>query len=147
MTDTLTIADTMTATDLLTGIINLRQKLAKSGTVSLAVGSDDTSPATLLVRPEGYGGGECQIIYGKSWPEVFESARQWIEARKVTFRDSTIRKMALAVIELTDEHGKCTEAMLKRRQFSVEQIAEFHEAACQRANEMCQGAPFRVEFV
>ena len=66
------------------------------------------------------------------------AVRAWIA------RFAAIRRMALAVISLTDEHGTCTEAALIRQGFTADQVADLHEAACERAGLMCHGVPFVV---
>lgn len=148
MTATTEIADAMTAFDVLANLRALNEKLgSRSASVTLVVGAYDKEPVYLAIRPDGYAAGaESHSITGKTWAHAIEAAANWIDQSQAVRRDTTIRKMALAVIELTDEHTKCTDAMLKRRDFSVDQIEEFHELACVRAGEMCGNAPFRVEF-
>lgn len=146
-TDTL-VTDAMTAPELFAGIQSLRAGLGKSGSVSLIMGSGPSgAPVYIILRPDGYGVGKVDhSITGTSWSETLAAARQWIANYKITSRDTTIRKMALAIIDLTDTHGECTDAMLTRHEFSADQIQLFHEAACQRAGEMAAGTPFRVVF-
>ena len=50
----------------------------------------------------------------------------------------------VAIVDLKDQHGEVTDRLLRARDFSAAEIAEFHEAACVRAGEMCAGAPFVV---
>jgi hypothetical protein len=147
-TTELPISDAMTAVDVMANIKELTAALnSKTATISLVVSNNNKEPVYLAIRPDGWTNDrESHSVTGKTWEHAFAAARSWIEQSKVVRRDATIRKMALAVIELTDEHTKCTDAMLKRRDFSVEQITEFHELACVRAGEMCGNAPFRVEF-
>lgn len=154
MSTTLTpIADAMTAADLIDTLNDLRASLGTRAEVAVVLGGytctyPGSPPIHMCLRPDGYGFGKTErTINGASWPEAMDAARQWIANYKITSRDTTIRKMTLAIIELTDEHGKCTSAMLTRREFSADQIEAFHELACQRAGEMCGNAPFRVEFV
>jgi len=53
--------------------------------------------------------------------------------------------MALAIIDLTDQHGRCDRAMLTRREFSGAEVDDLKDAACQRASEMSANSPFSVE--
>lgn len=150
-TTKLPATDAMTANDVLTSIRDLAKRVGtKTAMVSVVISEStfsDAAPIYLSIRPDGYASGSRpHTVNGNSWSEAFEAARRWIEQSKTVRRDTTIRKMALAIIELTDEHTECTAAMLKRREFSDEQIVEFHVAACVRAGEMCSGAPFRVVF-
>lgn len=81
---------------------------------------------------------------GTSWPEAFAAAYAWVGTHKQVRRNNIIRKMALSIIEITDEHGSCAEARLKAAAFTREEITEFHQPACARASEMCASAPFSV---
>ena len=72
------------------------------------------------------------------------AVRAWI-ARFAARSFAAIRRMALAVISLTAEHGTCTEAALIRQGFfTTDQVADLHELACEWAGEMCHGVPFVV---
>ncbi len=82
---------------------------------------------------------------GATWREMVANCEAAIAPSRVAHVNATIRKMALAVIELTDEHGKCTNRLLRNRQFTDADIAEFGDAACQRAAEMAGNAPFSIE--
>jgi len=86
-----------------------------------------------------------ETIYGETWPEVISKARAWIATHATVHRDSRIRAMALAIIDLTDQHGRCDRAMLMRRSFSGAEVDDLKDAACQRASEMSANAPFVVE--
>lgn len=84
-------------------------------------------------------------IKAAAWPEAFALARAWIANHTTVHRDNRIRAMALAIIDLTDQHGRCDRAMLRRREFSDAEIDTIKDAACQRASEMSANAPFAVE--
>ncbi len=82
---------------------------------------------------------------GDTWPEAFAAARAWIANHATVHRGNRIRAMALAIIDLTDQHGRCDRAMLTRRDFSGAEVDDLRDAACQRASEMSANSPFRVE--
>ena len=108
-----------------------------------------------------YGHGTPGIWLSANWPnddytvgrtepratfaEMVIEARALIRAWRVTRRNDMIRRLALAIIEITDEHTRCTAALLRAKGFSDPDITEFQGAACQRASEMCANAPFSVE--
>jgi hypothetical protein len=143
--------DAMTAAELHMHHEAFLKSLGVNSYVTISIGGwewDAGGPtASVGIWPEGMGSGTTHhYIKGKSWTDVIPEAYRWIETNAVVRRDATIRKLALAIIELTDEHGTCTAAMLERRNFSAGQIEEFHELACRRANEMCHGSPFKVVF-
>jgi hypothetical protein len=85
-------------------------------------------------------------VDGPDWPSAILAAQTWIANRPKVERNAVIRKLALAVIECTDEHGKCTVAMLRAKGFDADEIA-LHAEACVRAGEMANCAPFVVEGV
>ena len=82
---------------------------------------------------------------GATWREMVANCEAAIATSRLAHVNATIRKMALAVIELTDEHGKCTNLLLRNRKFTDADIAEFGDAACRRAAEMAGNAPFSIE--
>jgi hypothetical protein len=94
--------------------------------------------------PLGICASQGERFSGATWSEAFRKARKWALTGGVVYSNATIRRMALAVIEITDEHGECTEARLIAKDFSREAVLTFHALACQRANEMCHGTPFSV---
>jgi len=91
------------------------------------------------------GGSINQAFYAPTWPEAFTLARQWIATHATVHRDNRIRAMALAIIDLTDQFGRCDRAMLTRREFSGAEIDALKDAACVRAGELAGNAPFSVE--
>jgi hypothetical protein len=58
---------------------------------------------------------------------------------------STVRKMALKIITITAEHGRCTQAALRMtHEFSEDQIAKYGEAACEEADKLAANGPFKI---
>jgi len=155
MSDTTTLpplTDSMTAADLVTRVIALRQSIGPKAEIYLSVNEpaprqpDLHQHVYMYVRPFGYTGDEkaSQTIYAATWPDAFAQAEAWARNWKITSRENTIRNMALAIIKITDRDGNCAEQVLLNRKFTREQVLEFHEAACARAGEMRAGAPFSV---
>lgn len=144
----LSIANAMTARDLNAHQIEMERRLGKNSHVGLATGAfSRQGPAFASFYPDGVGGtSRPEYVHGVSWSDVIPAAYAWIENYKIVHRDTTIRRMALAIIELTDEHTRCTAAMLERKKFDAVTIQEFHKAACYRAAEMAGNIPFIVEF-
>lgn len=85
-----------------------------------------------------------KVFFASTWAEAFAQASAFAASQRVVSRNTLIRKMALAIIELTDEHGECSAIRLKGKDFSAADIAAHHQAACVRAGEMAMGAPFAV---
>lgn len=103
--------------------------------------------ASISVYPEGLGNSrDGERFRADTWHEALEAARTWALSQGTVQREAAIRRMALLIVDLTDQHGECTEVMLVRKEFSRDQVRELHGVACERAGEMCQGAPFSVMF-
>ena len=155
MSDTTTLpplTDSMTAADLVTRVIALRQSIGPKAEINLSVHEsnpwlpDQHKHVCMHMFPSGYSGDNTssQTIYAATWPDAFAQAEAWARNWKITSRENTIRNMALAIIKITDRDGNCAEQVLLNRKFTREQVLEFHEAACARAGEMRAGAPFSV---
>jgi hypothetical protein len=67
---------------------------------------------------------------------------KWEEYRE-RFAQTVTRKMALAIIRLTDEFGECTDAAL-RDEFDAGQVAAYSAEACALANTMAAKGPFTI---
>lgn len=110
---------------------------------------DDCCSLTVRHDWPSRSGGEIAIVeFGNgSFHEGIKKAEAEIKDWKIRSVETNIRKLALAIIETTDEHTHCTAALLRAKGFSANQITEYHAAACARASEMCANAPFVVEGV
>ncbi len=148
--DTITItlaplADAMTAADLFAHAERLRKMIGGKAEIYPAISG---SEALVSIYPTGLlGSHNDPHMRAPTWPEAFAAAEAWITARAAVRRDTTIRRMALAIVDITDQHTRCTMADLTRREFTDAEVREFHEAACARAGEMAGAAPFCVEGV
>ena len=148
VTDTTTLpplTEAMTARDLGAHIRALESLMG--GTPAAIYSECRSGKATLSLYPNGItGSGDVRHhVYAPTWPEAFAAARAWIANHATVHRDNRIRAMALAIIDLTDQHGRCDRAMLVRRQFSGAEVDDLKVAACQRASEMSANSPFSVE--
>ena len=85
-------------------------------------------------------------FHGSDIPALLDQAEAWASTQGTIQRDAAIRRMALDLIDLKDQHGAVTARLLRTRKWSDGEIADLHEAACERAGEMAQGAPFAVVF-
>ena len=89
--------------------------------------------------------GEIACVTGDTFAEMFDKAEQAIANYAPAQRNATIRKMALAIIELIDEHTECTRTMLRSQGFIQSDIDAYSAGACARAGEMCGNTPFSVK--
>jgi len=82
----------------------------------------------------------------KSVPSLFatfQAAREAIRDAMTKPDEKTIRAMALAVLDITEECGECKESALRLREFSPREIHRYHADACALAMKMGAG-PFSV---
>ena len=84
-------------------------------------------------------------IEGGTFAEMIDKAEAAIRAYVPAQKNAMIRRMALAIIDLTDEHAECTRTMLRSRGFIQGDIDAYSAGACARAGEMCGNTPFSVE--
>ena len=86
----------------------------------------------------------AKVFNASSFDGALSDAYEWAHTHVALLRNTITRRMALAIIESTDEHGKCTETHLLGRLFSADDIATYRDAACARASEMVGNTPFEV---
>lgn len=147
-TDTTTLpplTEAMTAKDLWAHEKALRAALDARADVYVSVVAE--GKASVAIYPSGICSSDrdAKHFRAPNWPEAFGAAHAWIATHATVHRDNRIRAMALAIIDVTDQHGRCDRAMLLRRDFSGAEVDALKDAACQRASEMSANSPFSVE--
>lgn len=80
--------------------------------------------------------------------DTFEAAiaalrKKW-DADKALADKNTIRKMALTIIEITTDRGKCSDAALRGAGFYQKQIDRIGALACEEATLLAAGGPFSI---
>ena len=144
-TTTLPIAEAMSASDIASACKEISAAIGGRAETWISVGAEYSGGnIVVFIHPYGKTSGKTETVREKTFPQAFSAAMDWAKSHKQVRRNAIVRSMALAIIELTDEHGKCEEARLRAKDFSRDEITEFHEAACQRAGEMCSNKPFAV---
>jgi len=89
-------------------------------------------------------GDHCVRVFADTFLEAVEKLERAWEARKSLADKHTIRKMALAVIEISTDQGECSDAALRGAGFSHHQVAAMGEAACAEATRLAAGGPFSI---
>ena len=121
-------------------------KRLPGGELFLSLGSTNRGSvlqASVGIYPQGMSRGSAKHLYGPTFTDVLDRAESWIDANAAVTRNAAIRKMAMAIIGLTDEHGSCTLRDLSR-QFDPAIIVAYREDALARATEMAGNAPFSI---
>lgn len=134
------LTDAMSAADLIAHAAALRE--TAGCTVSIGTTLSEYRRGACEVyfaaAPSGH------LIYAETWPEVIEAARAYAQDRAQQRCQDTIRRMALAIIEITDRDGACLESSLARAGFSRPDIEALGADACARADRMGQGGSFVI---
>lgn len=76
--------------------------------------------------------------------DFIPEARAWWNERKSKLNAEKIRRMALAVIEVTADKGECLPADLRARSFSDAEIKSFGTLACEEAQRLADAGPFSI---
>ncbi|AWJ88901.1 hypothetical protein Sp245p_03405 [Azospirillum baldaniorum] len=96
----------------------------------------ERSPISIQVYPRGIGKSEALYFRAATFAEAIASAKTGVVDKARAEVEALVRKMALSVIEITADHGECTERLLLIAGFDSSAIAIHHKTACERANAM-----------
>jgi hypothetical protein len=126
----------MTPMELQTALKGIRAMLPEKGSVYLHAGGDEYSGKPCIsVQPFGYDDRASRFsVEADTWEEMIEQARARVLA--ADWSVPIIRKLALSIIELTDEHGACAELNLRQKGHSQQEITLYGDAAVAKAKEM-----------
>lgn len=81
---------------------------------------------------------------GKTFAECFDAANEYCIGATDKYTADLVRRMGLAIIDITDRLGACSDLNLKAENFSRDEIASYHIQACEAASRMSGNAPFAV---
>lgn len=122
----------------------LRAIIGESASVVFMVDSRPIARDGACLLVDVMPGSKGQFFLGTDYDAPFAQAEAWALTNAAVARNSVIRRMALAIIEITDEHGACTVARLVGKGFAPAEIETHRASACARASEMAGNAPFEV---
>lgn len=119
-------------------------RLEKEWGEHVSIGVCSEGALVYLAAHYQHGLDDVKFFRAPTFAKAIVLASDYVVGWKTQRRETITRKMALAIIEVTDEHTECTARLLRGKKFSDEQITEYKEAACIRASEMCGNSPFVV---
>lgn len=131
--------DCMTSVEIVAESIRLGKLLGPQGR-AFFITSGENMCLAYVATPSG----TSTHTYGNSWPELIEVVEAKINKEVGSLRAQTIRRMALAIIDITDRLSACSDTNLRADKFDAAEIAEFHLDACDLAEKMASKGPFRV---
>ena len=108
----------------------------------------DSVPCYCGIYPNGHsaragGVAEYFSVRAGSWDELLVAAREeWAQRSDLNAENKT-KALALKIIELTFQHGECTDAML-RADFDAAEVERYGAQAVERANTMAERGPFEI---
>lgn len=120
--------------------------------IAALIGGADAD-CTILVKAKGdvaalvthsAGSSGYEHFHGPTFGAVLKAAEKFAATHAPLRSEKVIRKLALDIIDLTDQHGSCTVAMLRGRRHNQADIDAYKDAACVRAGELAGNAPFEV---
>lgn len=98
-----------------------------------------------------YVNGMCHGSTFSEEAETFDDLLQKLTAKWASHKDEHekqfVRKLALRIIEITAEIGECTDAALRGRDFSTEDVIRYGERACAEANDIAGKGPFKLRML
>lgn len=105
---------------------------------------NDARLVSASMYPAGIVERHVVIGYGADFAEAIADLQEkWAEHR--TKADGAlVRKMALAIIEVTGDHGECSDAALRGAGFYQSQIDRIGSLACAEATRLAAGGPFSI---
>lgn len=112
--------------------------------ISVSTGYDASGLVTAILWPEDIIGKHRVTAQADTFSEALDKLEAaWDDARDLADKN-TIRKMALAVIEITGDQGRCSDAALRGADFSQQQIDRLGSRACAEATRLAAGGPFEI---
>lgn len=137
----------MTPKEITAALAALKKEIGSRADLMLAM---DANATRCTIWPAGIGVGRAKsIIYkakdGDTFADIIAGINAaWIEQGDRAYREM-IRSMALEIITITADQGRCSDAAL-RMKFTADDIKTFGERAIAEANEIADRGPFSIEF-
>jgi hypothetical protein len=112
--------------------------------ISVSTGSDTHGLVIASLWPESLTGEHHVTVRADTFAKALDKLEAaWDDARDLADKN-TIRKMALAIIEITGDQGRCSDAALRGAGFSQQQIDRLGSRACAEATRLASGGPFEI---
>lgn len=137
----------MTPVEIRDALVEIATECGPKGYASVSISvspyrGDPEVSATLY--PEDIVGRHCISVKGETFSEAIANLRSaWDDKRNLADKN-TIRKMALAIIEITGDQGECSDAALRGAGFYQPQIDRMGAMACEEATRLAAGGPFQI---
>lgn len=146
MSETINMGAAMTAAEIQARCKGIATLIGAGGDATMMIHAHwRVAEAASVMVTYGAGSGEYEFFRAPTAAEALGQAEAFASTQAPLRAERAIRKLALDIIDLTDQHGECTVAMLRGRRHDQSDIDAFTDAACIRAGEMSGNAPFEVK--
>lgn len=137
----------MTPVEIKAALAEIQAEGSKNAYISVSIaisGSRDGSEVMASFYPDDLTGGHHISAKGEGFEEAIARLREKWDTAKALADKNTIRKMALAIIEITGDQGECSDAALRGAGFHQPQIDRIGSLACAEATRLAAGGPFLI---
>lgn len=126
----------------------LRTKIGPNADLSVRIDADQWRPAdggevVATAYPYGITKSQPLCAQGHSFAEAISNLEALWEKHSAEHRVQTTRAIALAIIRITSELGRCTDAAL-RAEFDPGAVKRWGDDACKMADDMAGRGPFKI---
>ena len=133
----------MTVKEIQAQMRELTKRIGPRADLSIYIGHGE-QPLWISLYPYGMTKEEGHLAFhADDFAEALDGINAAWDKYQEQFKATITRKMALAIIRLTDEFGTCTDAAL-RQEFDNGQVSSYGEAACALADTMAAKGPFGI---
>lgn len=137
----------MTPPEIQAALAEIRAEGSKNAYISLSISLSSHNigaEVSASFYPDDIIGQHKVHAKGDSFEEAIKNLRaKWDEEKSLANRNA-IRKMALAIIEITTDRGECSDAALRGAGFFQSQIDRIGPLACEEATRLAAGGPFSI---
>lgn len=114
---------------------------------TVSLGAHKAPPLYGHIYVNGMGHGVSFSEDAETFDELLQKlTTKWAE-HKDEHEKQFVRKLALRIIEITAALGECTDAALRGRDFSTEDVIRYGERACAEANDIAGKGPFKLRML
>lgn len=133
----------LTVSEIIAALSALRAEVGPKCYATVGISARDTGVSGCCY-PNDLMNGEQFYVTGATFREVIEKLNAGWAERSATYHRETVKKMALAIISITQDIGECSDAALRGSGFDAKDVQRFGVEACDLANEMAGRGPFSI---
>ena len=138
----------MTPKEIKEAVTALAQEIGPQAHISLDIKNGQVRPDELVMgycRPLDWDKDSAIIlVYAPDYLGALNSIRAEWNKIKDDVTATAVRKLALAIIEATEDIGECSDAALRGRGFAQADIDRYGKDACEAADKMASNGPFGI---